>query len=83
MNYKAEGYQIWISILRITSTISVVFLHTCSTIAQNPDVFKMNDFQLRFYCASYQMMNWAVPVFLCLQGHYCLILRRILLQKIT
>ena len=63
-----NNYQPNISFLRIVSTLSVVWLHTCSTLVQNPDLFPMSDLQARFYNSSYQMMCWTVPVFYMITG---------------
>ena len=65
---QGGGYQPWISILRITATVCVVWLHTCSTLAENTDVFQMTDWQHKFFNAGYQMMYWAVPVFFMITG---------------
>lgn len=62
------GYQANISILRIVATICVIWLHTCSTLAENVDVFLMTEMQFKFFNASYQMMDWAVPVFFMITG---------------
>ena len=62
------GYQSHLSLLRIVATVSIVWLHTCSTLAKNPDVFIMSDRQHRFLSAGYQMMQWAVPVFFMITG---------------
>ena len=45
-----------------------MWLHTCSTLAENPDVFIMTDSQLKFFNAGYQMMYWAVPIFFMITG---------------
>ena len=50
--------------LRIVTTICVIWLHTCSTLYENQQIFTLNESQILFFGTSYQMMNWAVPVFL-------------------
>lgn len=57
-----------ISYLRIFSTICVVWLHTCSTLCENKQLFDLNMMQNLFFSASYQMMYWAVPVFFMITG---------------
>lgn len=62
------NFQTHLSCLRIVATLSVVWLHTCSTLVQNLDLFPMNEKQICFYNAAYQMMCWAVPVFYMITG---------------
>ncbi|MDE5862225.1 MAG: acyltransferase, partial [Ruminococcus sp.] len=63
-----KDFSINISVLRIIATLSVVWLHTCSTITDNPDLFIMNNMQKNFFNSGYQMMYWAVPVFFMISG---------------
>lgn len=65
---KQDSHLINISWLRILATISVVYLHTCSTLIDNPDLFILNKNQINFFNSSYQMMYWAVPVFFMITG---------------
>ena len=53
-----------ISCLRIFATVCVVWLHTCSTLCENQLIFNLDKKQSLFFSASYQTVNWAVPVFL-------------------
>lgn len=57
-----------ISMLRITATIAVIFLHTCSTLTQNPDLFLLQEDQTAFYTIAYYLMHWSVPVFFMITG---------------
>lgn len=57
-----------ISYLRIIATLSVIWLHACSTICDNPDLFEMTSLQSDFFNAASQMMCWAVPVFFMITG---------------
>lgn len=54
--------------LRIVTTICVIWLHTCSTLYENQQIFTLNESQILFFGTSYQMMNWAVPVFFMITG---------------
>ena len=57
-----------ISYLRIFATICVVFLHTCSTLTDNLDLFPLTVHQAFFFSVAYQSMYWAVPVFFMITG---------------
>lgn len=46
----------------------MIFLHTCSTICDNPQLFVLDNTKSIFFNASYQMMYWAVPVFFMITG---------------
>ena len=54
--------------LRITATIAVIFLHTCSTLTQNQDLFFLSKEQTTFFIISYYLMHWSVPVFFMITG---------------
>lgn len=54
--------------LRIFATICVVWLHTNSTLIDNPNLFKLTFEEQAFFSASYQMMYWAVPIFFMITG---------------
>lgn len=64
MRNKHLGY----TNLRILSTICVVWLHTCSTLIDNPSIFPLSHGKYVFFCTGYQMMYWAVPCFFMLTG---------------
>lgn len=53
-----------ISCLKILATIGIVWLHTFSTIAENPELFSTTDAQRHFFNAGHLIWRWAVPVFL-------------------
>lgn len=57
-----------ISCLRIFATVCVVWLHTCSTLCENQLIFNLDKKQSLFFSASYQTVNWAVPVFFMITG---------------
>lgn len=57
-----------LSYLRIFATVSVIWLHTCSTLTANLELFDLSRSQMNFFNAAYQMMDWAVPVFLMITG---------------
>lgn len=57
-----------ISCLRIFATVCVVWLHTCSTLTDNKEMFFLTDMQYSFFCAAYQIMYWAVPAFFMITG---------------
>jgi len=57
-----------LSVMRITATLAVILLHTCSTISQNPDIFKINKGQYLLFTTIVCLMNWAVPLFFMITG---------------
>ena len=57
-----------ISYLRIFATICVIWLHTCSTLYENPQIFNLDKKQSLFFNAASQTMSWAVPVFFMITG---------------
>lgn len=65
---KAHNYLSDISILRIIATISVIFLHTNSTLTDNRDLFGLSNNQYLFFLCVYRMLYWAVPVFFMITG---------------
>ena len=65
---KNNNWQSCISYLRIFATICVIYLHTCSTLSENQELFDLSKMQKIFFNASYQMMYWAVPVFFMITG---------------
>lgn len=71
-----------ISYLRIFATICVIWLHTCSTLTDNQDLFILSQQQIPFFRAAYQMMYWAVPVFFMITGALLLNTQKILSVRI-
>lgn len=57
-----------ISFLRIFATLAVIFLHTCSTLIQNPDIFEFTHNQEVFMRIGHYIFIWAVPVFFMITG---------------
>lgn len=57
-----------LSYLRITATCCIIFLHVCSTLVENPDLFPLSEQEWTFFCSGWRMMGWAVPVFLMITG---------------
>lgn len=57
----------YISYLRITATVCVIWLHTCSTLTDNRELFALSEAQNVFF-GDYRLMYWAVPVFLMITG---------------
>lgn len=68
MEVESKKFDSSISLLRIVATIAVIWLHTCSTLTDNRDIFCLTDMQYSFFGATHQIMNWAVPVFLMITG---------------
>lgn len=70
MRGKNEGInKDWnISCLRLFATISIIWLHTCSTLVDNPELYLMSDNQWKFFKASYHVTSWAVPIFFMITG---------------
>ena len=54
-----------ISCLRISATLAVIWLHTCSTIMEN---FEVTSNQAVFLNSCHDLVNWAVPVFFMITG---------------
>lgn len=67
-SYMKNNYITNISYMRIFATVSVLYLHTCSTLTDNPGLFILSKNQTSFFRSSYQMMYWAVPVFFMITG---------------
>lgn len=65
---KQTSRQAGISYLRIWATVCVVWLHTCSTLIDNPELFQMSDLQDWFFSAGFHIMRWAVPIFFMITG---------------
>lgn len=63
-----------ISIMRIVATCAVIFLHTCNTISNNMDNYKLTENAKFIFTTGNYIMNWAVPVFLMITG--ALLLRK-------
>lgn len=68
MPNKLITKQVGVSYLRIFSTICVIWLHTCSTLCENQQLFILNKTQILFFNTAYQAMYWAVPVFFMITG---------------
>ena len=64
--------KIYISFLRILSTLAVVFLHTNNTILNNNSYFHFSNGQKLVLSTNTVLMNWAVPVFLMITGELLL-----------
>ena len=60
--------QAGLSYLRIFATISIICLHTCSTLTDNMDVFSVAASQVHFLNAGHIIWRWAVPVFFMITG---------------
>lgn len=63
-----KNYDPRISRLRILAAVCVIWLHTCSTLAENRSLFGLTDSQYVFFGAAFQIMYWAVPVFFMITG---------------
>ncbi len=70
-----------ISVLRIVSTLAVVFLHTCSTLLDNPAQFAMSNEQNLVFRIFSHSMRWAVPVFFIITGMLLLDSNRVITPK--
>ncbi len=57
-----------ISLLRIIATLAVILLHTCSTLADNPERFQMTEIQALTLISIRDAMRWCVPVFFMITG---------------
>ena len=68
MPNKLITTQVGVSYFRIFSTICVIWLHTCSTLCENQQLFILNKTQILFFNTAYQAMYWAVPVFFMITG---------------
>ena len=70
-----------ISFLRIFAALAVIFLHTCSTLLLNPDIFSFSSGQEIFLRIGYYLFMWAVPVFFMITGSLLLSLEKLLDYK--
>lgn len=57
-------HNISLSFLRIAATMAVVFMHTAGTVTAHPEMFVLTMSESFVYELYYEMMNWAVPVFM-------------------
>lgn len=55
----------YISLLRVTATIAVIFLHTCSTVR---DRLEVSYEQYLFFDTIISLMRWSVPIFFMITG---------------
>lgn len=67
-NSQANNYISNISYLRIFATVCIVWLHTCSTLTDNNDLFSLTDTQYFFLGTGYHIMCWTVPIFFMMTG---------------
>ncbi len=61
-----------ISLMRLLSTIAVILLHTCNTLSNNCEIFKLNTKQYLFFSSLNYSLNWAVPLFFMISGVFLL-----------
>ena len=61
-----------ISLLRVTAAVAVVFLHSGSTLLENPDLFHLTGSQKTFFQICHMLSVWTVPCFFMITG--CLLL---------
>lgn len=72
-----------VSVLRIIATLSVIWLHTCSTLSDNSTLFLLSGNELLFYKIGSQLMCFAVPIFFMITGRLLLNRsKKISLQKL-
>lgn len=57
-----------ISIMRIVATLGVILLHTCNTITNNLDKYKLEYRQQHFFSSVNYLLNWGVPIFFMISG---------------
>lgn len=57
-----------LSLLRIVATLSVIFIHTCNTLANNAGAFSLCSKQHIFLNTAFTMVHWAVPLFFMITG---------------
>lgn len=58
----------WISLLRISATLAVVFLHVNGTVHANRNIIVQTETQTVFFTLCSNLMIWAVPVFFMITG---------------
>ena len=54
---KNNNWQSCISYLRIFATICVIYLHTCSTLSENQELFDLSKMQKIFFNASNDVLG--------------------------
>ena len=57
-----------ISLLRVTAAVAVVFLHSGSTLLENPDLFHLTGSQKTFFQICHMLSVWTVPCFFMISG---------------
>lgn len=57
-----------ISLLRISATLAVIFLHTCNTLTSDFNRYNLSTSQTHFFTACHNIMNWGVPSFIMITG---------------
>ena len=65
---KVNGRDTSISLLCISATVCVIFLHACSILTDNKELFNITDSQSALFNTLYQIMYWAVPIFFMITG---------------
>ena len=65
---KETNIDYGISLLRIIATISVIYLHTCSSLLSNRIDFAISNNVKYYLLVNKEMMNYAVPLFFMISG---------------
>ena len=80
---QSKTIDVRISYLRIFATLTVVFLHTCSTVVSNPEQFTFTAAQGKFLLLGSKLLRFAVPVFFLISGKLLLGSQKKLTYKMT
>lgn len=67
-NTKPTGIHSNLCLLRITTALAVIWLHTCSTLADNSTLFGLTEQQCFLFSCGFRLAGWTVPVFFMLTG---------------
>ena len=63
-----DAKDLRISLLRITATLAIVWLHTNGTTVVHPEIIEVDEAHARWFVVNYYLMRWGVPIFLMITG---------------
>lgn len=82
MDSSGINRRVDISLLRIFATLGVIFIHTCTTLANHAEIFSLSGEQHIFLNTAFTVVIWAVPIFLMITGSLLLNKSRIINTQI-
>lgn len=67
-NIMSSSKLIYIDKLRVFATFAVVMIHVCMTEVENSNIDNIGAFNYIIYSIGYNLVRWAVPVFIMITG---------------